>query len=776
MINWTDFESAVCTHLGRDITRGNNPGQSIAISSPLNQSLFIVAGPGSGKTTAISLRVLKLIFVDDVDPSEILVTTFTKKAASELKSRILGWGDQLRRFFIGISSYDHVSDQLRRINFNRIITGTLDSISEQVLTDNRAPGTPPPVVIEDFASNTLMTRVGLFSHGRHNNQDLKDYIAHLNGTSWRIGVSEVSSTLQEIKDRFCHDQIDVAQYRSSSAHPGVPIACDAIEDYEGELYRSSLYDFARLEKEFLEQLRARTLRRFLDDVRFVLVDEYQDTNLLQEQIYFELAIAAIKNGGSIAVVGDDDQSLYRFRGATVDLFHSFPNRIINQVGVNPALVYLSHNYRSTNTIVDFCNAFIDLDRQFQNVRVAGKPEIIPARFGSFTNYPVLGMFRDNVDVLACDLARFIHRVIYGGGFQVSDSRNSYTIRIDPQGSPADIALLFSSPQELDSEGNPRLPLLLRYRLSQLSPPIQVFNPRGQKLEVVPDIRRLCGLVLECIDPNSVVQNSIQRLPHEARNVFDNWRRKARTFINSNPAGTVSLRRFVRAWQKRIPLGKKKWEQEAALVDLIYKLITWIPNMQNDIESIVYLEAITRTVIQSSLFSHFRGEITFDPNNPRLEQLSIKEALWYIFMPLATGAIEVNEELFETLPNDRINVMSIHQAKGLEFPMVIVDVGSDFRTRHFRQAFKRFPRQGGKCCNMEDELRRHSQLGQPRRTGRDRSFDDLIRQYFVAYSRAQDVLMLVGLKTVTDFVEHVATGWDRNGNRHWPRGLTNLVYV
>jgi DNA helicase-2/ATP-dependent DNA helicase PcrA len=776
MIGWNDFENAVCTHLGRDISRNGNPDQNDVIRSPLNQSLFIVAGPGSGKTTVISLRVLKLIFVDDVDPSSILVTTFTKKAAAELRSRILGWGDQLRQVFVRENSYIHLVNELKRLNFNRIITGTLDSISEEVLADYRALGTPPPVVIEDFVSNALMIRVGLFSHGRHNRQSLREYIAHFRGTAYGFNVSEISAILREIKDRFFHDQVDVARYRRSPTHGGVPIACDAINDYVVELQNSLLFDFSRLEQEFLSRLHAGALDRFLQGIGFVLVDEYQDTNLLQEQIYFALARAAVQNGGSIAIVGDDDQSLYRFRGATVDLFQLFRNRIDSQLSVNPKVIYLSQNYRSTQSIVDFCNGFIALDQRFQSARIARKPSIIATRSQPFTNYPAFGMFRDDVGTLAADLAQFIHSVIHGRGVQVPNT--PYIIHINPQGSSADVALLFSSPQEIDSQDRPRLPLLLRQELSRLSPPIRIFNPRGQSLEAIPDVRILCGLVLECIDPNSTIQNTIQNLPQYAAGVFDRWRREARNFINSNPSPTAphNLKQFVNAWQNRIPLGARNWDREVTLVDLIYKLVTWIPNMQNDIEGIVYLEAITRTITQSALFSNFKSEIVFDPNAPTLEQTSIKEALWNIFVPLATGAIEVNEELFETLPSDRINVMSIHQAKGLEFPLVVVDVGSDFRNDHHAHAFKRFPRNGGKSCNMEDELRRYSPLGQSSRPAQDRAFDDLIRQYFVAYSRTQDVLLLVGLNSVRYSIPNIATGWDRAGHWRLGQGLPNLVHI
>ena len=782
MINWNDFENAVIHRLERNISRRSNPEQNDAIRAPQNQFLFIAAGPGSGKTTVITLRVLKLIFVDDIDPSRIVVTTFTRKAAAELRSRILGWGDQMKRAFLANPSYASVRNQLQSLNINNVITGTLDSIAEEILGDYRVPGTPPPTVIEDFVSNALMIRYGLFEHGRHDNQDLENHIVLLRGTRFGLNVSEKSATLREIKERFSHDQINVNQYRNVSNHPGIPVVCEAIDDYNQELQERLLFDFARLEQEFLRQLRSGQLSEFLQDIGFVLVDEYQDTNLLQEQIYFELARAALRNGGSLTVVGDDDQSLYRFRGATVNLFQGFVNRVNSQLGINPSVIYLSRNYRSTRTIVNFCNTFIAIDGQFQNARVAGKPSIIVARPTTpqnYVNYPVLGMFRDDVGTLAHDLSQFIHRAIHGGGVQIRHHRNRYTVRINPQrGSPADIALLCSSPRELNAGGNPRLPLLLRQQLSQLSPPILVFNPRGQHLQTIPDVQRLCGLILECIDPGRRIQNSIQTLPHTAIATFNSWRLQARRFVRTNPPPNRprSLQQFASAWQTRTLLGKRRWQREVSLIDLIYNLITWIPTMQDDIEGLVYLEAITRTISQAGLLGNFAAEIIFDQNNPNLEEASIREALWNIFVPIATGAIQVDEDLLETLPSDRINIMSIHQAKGLEFPLVIVDVGSDFRTDHHAHAFKRFPRGGGKACNMEDELRPHSPLGQPQRSGLDRAFDDLIRHYFVSYSRTQDFLLLVGLNTVRNYIPNIATGWDRNGNWHWRRRLPNLVHI
>ncbi len=785
MIRWSQFEQIVIQNLGRNIQVDQNPPQNQAISAPTNESLFIVAGPGSGKTTVMVLKILKFILVDDVPPASILATTFTRKAAAELRSRILSWGDQIKQHLLDDPQYKQLHYDLKRIDFNQIITGTLDSISEDILKTHRAPGSPPPVVIEGFVANALMMRVGLFDKDRHHEEDLKEFLVKIRGTKYNFNVSEMSKMLLEIKDRMYYDQVDFDKLKCEHENPGAKIACEAIADYIHELESRLLYDFAMLEEEFLKKLQQGKLNDFLSNLKLVLVDEYQDTNLLQEQIYFYLAQAAIENQGSVTVVGDDDQSLYRFRGATVDLFTNFKERIETQLNIKPELINLSKNYRSTESIVKLCNHFAQLDPQFQEVRVKEKPVIEPARNPNYTDFPILGMFREDTHSLAQDLSKFIKEVVYGNGFTIKHQGKSLLIKVDPQeGSPTDISILSSSPQELGGGKKKKLPLILREELLKGNPEIPVFNPRGQNLERIYESEILCGLILECIDPGCIYQKEIEKLPHSAKKRMTIWRQKAQEYLETNPEpnNPVSLAQFVEAWQNRKPLGRKSWKREITIMELAYKLVTWIKPMQEDVEGLVYLEAITRTISQTGLFSSFGAEIIFDTEIPELEQKSVAEAIWNIFVPIATGAIDVDEGLLDTLPDNRINIMSIHQAKGLEFPLVVVDIGSDFRMNHIAQAFKRYPHEGGKSCNLEDELREFSPLGVPGRDSKDRAFDDLSRLYFVAFSRSQDVLLLVGLKPVMEgyttqqgprTIPNVASGWDRNNNCI---GLQEILFI
>lgn len=614
MIQLPEFMATVERTLGRKITRTDNPGQYEAIESDLNQSLYIVAGPGSGKTTVMALRVLRLVYVNGIDPSTILVTTFTKKAAAELRSRILGWGDLLRKGFIEDLEHNDRRERLQTIDLNQIVIGTLDSISENLLQEYRKPGSPSPVVVEEFIANAMMVRYGLLQGGRYRNEELFNYIVSLRGTRRGLNTGAMGTTLLEIKDRIFHDQVDIDQYCESEEHLGVPVACEAIRAYLQALDERLLYDYAKVEQEFYKKLVDGLLPEFTSKIRFVLVDEYQDTNLLQERIYFELARNALKNGGSVTVVGDDDQSIYRFRGATVDLFTTFQERIQQILGIQSKMITLSKNYRSTENIVGLTSAFITLDNSFQNVRVSAKPPIQHARIGDFKNYPILGMFRDNIETLAEDLSTFVFNVV-NGGVRIDCDGGTYTITINPDlgGSPADICVLCSSPQEMKSGNELRLPGLIRRCLQEYPNPINVFNPRGQKLQDIPTVQVLCGLILECIDPDRTVQNSITALPTEARGVFDVWRAVAQNYVHQHPEQKcgITLEQFICAWQQRQQLNISEWKREVPLLDIVYRLITWIPEMQHDVEGLVYLEVITRTITQSAVFTAFGSELIFD---------------------------------------------------------------------------------------------------------------------------------------------------------------------
>jgi DNA helicase-2/ATP-dependent DNA helicase PcrA len=413
--------------------------------------------------------------------------------------------------------------------------------------------------------------------------------------------------------------------------------------------------------------------------------------------------------------------------------------------------------------------------------VKGKPALVNPKKRE-SELPILGMFRETLSELATDLAQFIHDVTRGKGRKV----NGQLIQVDAKtgGDVGDCALLCSSPQEWNSSGDKeRLPLMLKTALADLPSKIEVFNPRGQDFSAIPIVQRLGGLLLMCLDPNGDAEDKVTKgLGQEVRDEFQKWATETTNWLKPGkaPKGLID---FVDRWGKRDP-GRPgyRWPKNTPCIDLLYALIHWLPELHDDPEGQVYLEVFARQLGAAEQVSGYKARvITGKPAEGEVDHalLSVGHLLLYFLAPIASGTAKVDEELIDSFPRDRLNVLSIHQSKGLEFPLVIVDVGCDFaastkfKNGHFANAFKRFPRDGSTPHRMEDLMRPHSPLATLKRGTQDRAFDDLYRQFFVAFSRPQDVLLMVGLNgshPQRGTIRNVATGWDRNEINRWQKKL------
>ena len=762
-----------------------NPRQETCLLAPANVPLMIVAGPGSGKTTVLVLRALRLVFVNGLTPENVVITTFTRKAADEIRSRLIEWGLALREHLrqhppsavpVGFMEW------IDGIDINRFITGTLDSICEDTLTTYRDPGDAPPVLVEGFVGNALLAREGMFPSGALNNQALENYLAQftIDGQPPQ-NFGEAIVICRTVVDRLIQDQVDILAFYNGVPHtPGRQVVVNSLQTYRAYMAQTNRMNFAGLEEVFLSRLTQGRLHRFVSTIRAVLVNEYQDTNPLQEAIYFELVR---QTRPSFTVVGDDDQSLYRFRGATVELFCHFPGRLANAVLAQPTvrLEYLIDNYRSTPEIVTFFNNYIACDPAFAGARVQPpKPQIV-AQIPP-NQIPVLGLFRQNAQTLAQDLAAFLYDIFRGPGWTISVGGQTVQIIRNPEGGDsADAVLLAHTVNEFGARfgNNPprvRLPMLLRQELAIRG--IGVFNPRGQALRDIAEVQRLLGLVLLCIDPPVTgnpegAQQSAARLRRDARHYLSVWRQAANAFIVTNPPPNTprTLDGFVNGWQTRTnqTLQGQNWPDEWPILELCYKLITWMPFFQDDPEGQVYLEAISRCIAQAATFSPYRSVILHGRGNH--DDRSVMCAIRDIMVPLAENSVEVDEEIMSYIPRNRLPVMTIHRAKGLEFPLVIVDVASDYIGNYSTQRFRRFPENPTSTQHLEDDLAPYCNIGFLRtaRATLARSFDDLVRLYYVAYSRPQSLLMLVGIDRClrhTTTIRHVATAWRSDGTWAW----------
>lgn len=291
--------------------------------------LLIVAGPGAGKTWVLVERVLYLINERNIDPSTILVTTFTEKAANELKAKInkkLGF----------IAGEIHIS--------------TIHSFCHHVLEsypDKHDFGATFDVIDADMQIMFL----------RNNLQEL--------------GVSEFK--LPEViafydkcsENRIDPDKLERRIKETFPNNKSYHKMCDSYKKYLQLLRDHNKVDFAGLQKNVLILLEnhPEVLADLRDKIRFILVDEYQDTNPVQDKI-FEL-ISNPKN--NICVVGDDDQSIYSFRGANVYNFIKFPEKY-----ADTKIVRLSKNFRSTSNIINISEEFMN---EYRHI----KKEITPWR-------------------------------------------------------------------------------------------------------------------------------------------------------------------------------------------------------------------------------------------------------------------------------------------------------------------------------------------------------------------------------------------------------------
>ena len=718
------------------ITLEDNLDQKKSILSPINENQYIVAGPGSGKTTVLVLKILKYIFVDNIKLENILVTTFTKKAARELKERISNWTLMLsEELGIGVD-YD----------FDNLLIGTLDSIAEEIVSKHM-----DVEIIDNFTSSAIMMQ-NLLTDERNKDKRLKQFIKKIKNNQGGVSTSDINNQIQTIRERIYYDMINKEELKKDADRES--IVFEIIDDYLDQLNSRNVMDYAMLEEKFYELLKNGLVDSF-NDISVLLIDEYQDTNLLQEAIYFKIAEYVNKNNGNITVVGDDDQSLYRFRGATINLFTEYSERIKKELGINPKTIFLHNNYRSTKAIIDFTNDYITLDEKFQESRTTDKPKIIPTK-DTNEGLPVIGMFRNNLEELSTDLSELIYALKINKEYVVERHGKKYDISLKKT-NPS-IAVLNNSPKEINAFNKKRLPYYIRESLSYKDENITVFNPRGQSIETTEMVSLLCGLILQSIDPDAIIENNLDNIPPLTKKTLKSWRK------------------YVREYMEESNKELLHFDEKVNMNELLEDIKEECELLSSDSsENMVYYDIILETIVQTDNAINDDGLLT------------VNQVFWHILVPIASGAIDIDDDMFDVDLEDNVNIMSIHQSKGLEFDVVVVDVGSDIFNNSSSTAFKRFPRNGGITHNLENYLKDYSTISYDydKVSGLDKAFNDLIRRYFVAFTRAKSILILVGLNSMRygykgDFqdkiyIENVATGWSRDKKWHWD-SLDNLLNI
>jgi len=310
-----------------------NPKQYEAVVNQ-GQPLLILAGAGSGKTRVITSKIAYLVECCGVLPSSILAVTFTNKAAQEMRDRVAD--------FLGYTG-DMKTYELPMIR-------TFHSFGAWVLRRNC-----------DCAG--LQQNFSIYD-----DSDMHSLLKSLDNVGSKLDIKLYANQISRAKDYCLFPDDDLTEVTFDPSFPAIYKA------YQEKLDSIGNVDFGDLILKVVKLLREnpeikeRLSRKF----QVILVDEYQDSNIAQ----FELLKLLSGEGRSLTVVGDDDQSIYKFRGAEVQNIIGFPEYFDNT-----KIIRLEENYRSTAPILDVAAAVVDknkgrLGKKLWTERKGGKKPVL----------------------------------------------------------------------------------------------------------------------------------------------------------------------------------------------------------------------------------------------------------------------------------------------------------------------------------------------------------------------------------------------------------------
>ncbi len=315
------------------LLQGLNEEQSAAVTLPADHSL-ILAGAGSGKTRVLTTRIAWLLQTGQVSPGGVLAVTFTNKAAKEMLTRLSG---------------------MLPVNVRGMWVGTFHGLCNRFLRAHwKLANLPQTFQILDIQDQlSAIKRLGKQFQVDEERFPPKQ-------TMWFIAGCK--------EDGLRPKDVDVRD-------PDTRKKVELYELYEAQCQREGVVDFGELMLRSYELLRDNdTIREhYRRRFRHILIDEFQDTNKLQYAWIKQLAGPVAQDGGAVFAVGDDDQSIYAFRGARVGNMADFVREYQVQHQIK-----LEQNYRSFSNILDSANHLIDhnknrLGKNLHTTQGAGEP-------------------------------------------------------------------------------------------------------------------------------------------------------------------------------------------------------------------------------------------------------------------------------------------------------------------------------------------------------------------------------------------------------------------
>ncbi len=652
--------------------------------------VLIIAGPGTGKTYTLVKRISYMVFERRIEPSSIMAVTFTEKAAKELITRI-------SNEFLEI-------DKDCKMNINEMYVGTFHSICLRLLKEysETMTGNRQSRMMDAFEQLYLVCQnIEYFKYI----PGFKDHFSNMLG-KWnqaREICRYVNQMMEELVDieKMANDNDEDMRFLSK-----------LVIRYKKLLNKKNVMDFSSVQTETLKLLadHEKIRRSVQNKIHYVMVDEYQDTNYIQEQLIF--TIAGIKK--NICVVGDDDQGMYRFRGATIRNILEFPDKFAQD---ECQLIHLNDNYRSEPGIIDFYNTWMER-AECANLFNWGKyrfPKHIRAEKNNIKQKTsVYACGGDSIEVEKQELLEMIHRLKNNGN--ISDLNQ--------------IAFLFKSVK------SPEAKEISEYLSANGIP---IYSPRSDMFFQRKEVKQIIGCILFCFnnymadlkcfltDP----EVKLFRYPIETElgEYYKSCRAEALTLIKRSE----ELKSFIHKQSKEILYLQN--DQNIGLLDIFYEILSFDPfreYLQADINMNVIesraarnLSEVSRMISKFSLL-HNMHFIT-DSNKDEFAEQWFNVYLKYLYI----DGIGEYEDESEYAPSGCISFMTIHQSKGLEFPIVVVG------------SLNSFPKRNSDVLMYTAESRFFHR--KPFEPTVNIKYYDFWRLYYVAFSRAQNLLILAAKK-------------------------------
>ncbi len=300
-----------------DYQKELNPSQCDAVLYTEGDSM-VIAGAGSGKTRVLTYKIAHLL-EEGVEPWSILALTFTNKAAGEMKQRIAARVGENRARYLWMGTFHSIFSRILRSEADKIGYTSNFTIYDQQDSQNLIKSIVKDMQLDDktYKASVVQNRI---SNAKNRLITASGYVQNA--------------------DIYKHDQFK-----------RIPMVGKIYERYEQRCRQSDAMDFddLLLNTFILFRDNPDVLERYGTSFKYILVDEYQDTNYAQHCIVWQLT----RNGAKVCVVGDDAQSIYSFRGANLDNMLKF-----SKLYPDSKLFKLEQNYRSTQTIVEAAGSLI----------------------------------------------------------------------------------------------------------------------------------------------------------------------------------------------------------------------------------------------------------------------------------------------------------------------------------------------------------------------------------------------------------------------------------